>query len=117
MEWDFKVTLPFLFAVATMVYTWWKTRDQNTNARFLAVDERFKLGSERMDRHDTRLNSIEQTLRDLPVKADMHALQLSMSEMRGEMKVMATAMSGSNSLMERLEAVVSRHEDHLLKKS
>lgn len=117
MEWDFKVTLPFLFAVATMVYTWWKTRDQNTDARFRAVDERFKTGSERMDRHDTRLNSIEQTLRDLPVKSDMHALQLAMSDMRGEMKVMATAMSGSNSLMERLEAVVSRHEDHLLKKS
>jgi hypothetical protein len=117
MEFDFRVTLPFILTLATLFYTWWRTRDRNVEDKFKAVDERFKLGSERMDRHDTRLNSIEQTLRDLPVKADMHALQLSMSEMRGEMKVMATAMSGSNSLMERLEAVVSRHEEHLLKKS
>lgn len=114
MEWDFKVTLPFLFAVATMIYTWWKTRDQNTASQFKAVDERFKTGSERMDRHDSRLASIEQTLRGLPVKEDMHKLQLAMSEMKGEMKAMAAAMTGSNSLMERLESVVERHESHLL---
>lgn len=117
MEYDFRVTLPFLLTLATLIYTWWRTRDRNVDERFKAVDERFKLGSERMDRHDTRLNSMEQTLRGLPVKEDMHSLQISMAEMKGEMKAMATAMSGTNSLMERLEAIVSRHEDHLLKKS
>ena len=114
MEFDFRVTLPFILTVLGLVYTWWRTRDRNVDDRFKGVDERFKLGSERMDRHDTRLNSMEQTLRGLPVKEDMHALQLAMSEMKGEMKAMATAMTGTNSLMERLENVVDRHEAHLL---
>jgi len=114
MEYDFRVTLPFLLTLVTLIYTWWRTRDRNVDDRFKGVDERFKLGSERMDRHDARLASIEQTLRGLPAKQDMHELQISITELKGELKTMAAVIDGRNRLMERLETIVERHEDHLL---
>lgn len=114
IEYDLKITLSFVLAIATIVYTWWRTRDQNTDSRFRAVDERFKLGSERMDRQDARLASIEQTLRGLPAKQDMHDLQISITELKGDLKTMSAVIEGRNRLMERLETIVERHEDHLL---
>lgn len=114
MEYDFRVTLPFLLTIGTLVYTWWRTRDRNVEDRFKGVDERFKLGSERMDRHDARLASMEQTLRGLPAKQDMHDLQISITELKGDLKTMSAIIDGRNRLMERLETIVERHEDHLL---
>jgi chromosome segregation ATPase len=114
MEYDFRLTLPFILTVVTIVYTWWRTRDRNVDDKFKAVGERFNQGSERMDRHETRLASIEQTLRGLPAKQDMHELQISITELKGELKTMAAVIDGRNRLMERLENIVERHEDHLL---
>ncbi|SNS87021.1 Protein of unknown function [[Luteovulum] sphaeroides subsp. megalophilum] len=94
-------------SIINILYTWWRTRDQN-------VESRFKAGSERMDRLDARLASVEQTLRAQPTKEDMHALHLALRDMQGEMKAMAAAAEGTNKIMSRLEAIVARHEDHLL---
>lgn len=68
----------------------------------------------RADQHDLRLAALEQSQRALPSSGDLHALELSMAELRGEMKSMTTAMRGQADIMQRLEAVVGRHEQHLL---
>ena len=114
IDYDLKVTLTFILTVSTLLYTWWRTRDQNTNARFLSVDDKFKAGSERMDRHDARLASIEQTLRGMPQKDDLHALQLSIERLNGKIDTMAAVMDGNNNVLTRLEGVVARQEEHLL---
>lgn len=93
--------------IVNILYTWWRTRDQN-------VESRFKAGSERMDRLDARLASVEQALRALPTKEDMHALHIALRDLSGEMKVMSATMEGNAKIMSRLEAIVARHEDHLL---
>lgn len=95
-------------SIVNIIYTWWRTRDQNSAAAKAAIEDRFKDGSTRMDRHEVRLNSIEQTLRTLPEKDDMHLLQLELTRVLGEMKEM-------RAIMVRLEATVTRQEDHLLK--
>lgn len=117
IEYDLKITLSFVLAIATVVYTWWRTRDQNTDARFKGVDERFKTGSERMDRHDARLASMEQTLRGMPARQDMHELQIAITKLDGKLETMSAVMAGQSAISERMEAILSRHEDHLLKKS
>lgn len=93
--------------IINIFYTWWRTRDQN-------VENRFRAGSERMDRHDQRLASVEQALRGQPTKDDMHQLHLVLKEMQGEMKTMAAIIDGNNKIMSRLETIVGRHEEHLL---
>ncbi|MFN3938718.1 MAG: DUF2730 family protein [Gemmobacter sp.] len=62
----------------------------------------------RLADHDMRLAGIEQMLRQVPAQGDFHALQLSLSEMRGDLREM-------RAIMGRMENIVSRHEDHLLK--
>lgn len=62
-----------------------------------------------------RLSAVEQAQRALPSKEDLHAISLGMSEMRGDVKAMRAEMEGNTAIVERLEAVVSRHENHLLK--
>lgn len=69
---------------------------------------------DRFNRHEGRLSSIEQTLMGMPDAKELHALHLGMSELRGELQVTRAVMEGNSQLMERLEAIVGRHEEHLL---
>lgn len=61
-----------------------------------------------------RIDAIELRLAGVPVREDLHQLHISLSDMRGDLKEMRATMKGNNTVMERLEAIVSRHEDHLL---
>lgn len=100
-------TMPILISLAAMLVAVIRTRRSE-------VDERFKLGSDRMDRHEMRLQTLEQTVNGLPSKEDVHRIQLSIAEMTGSLGRMEAVMEGNAKIMQRLETIVSRHEDHLL---
>lgn len=77
--------------------------------------QRLREVSSRLDAHDLRMQRLEQSLTVIPSKDDMHAVQIAVEAMRGELKAMRAEMGGTKDIMERLETVVTRHEDHLLK--
>lgn len=104
---DTTVTLPLLFSVCAVVLAWWRTRRS-------AVDDLFKAGSDRMDRHELRLQSLEQSVQAMPTREDVHKIELSIERMNGTVGRMEAVLEGNNQIMARLEAIVSRHEDHLL---
>lgn len=104
---DTTVTLPLLASLFTLLFAWFRTRRS-------AVDERFKEGRARMDRHEARIASLEQSIQAMPVKDDLHALQLELARQTGALGEMNAHMVGHAKIMERLESIVSRHEDHLL---
>jgi Protein of unknown function (DUF2730) len=62
-----------------------------------------------------RLGSLEQAQKSMPTRDDVHKIALTMVEMQGDVKAMRAEVEGNMAIMERLEAVVSRHENHLLK--
>lgn len=99
--------LPILISVGAIFTAIIRTRQGQ-------VDERFKQGSDRMDRHESRLQALEQTVGGLPSKEDVHRIQLSIAEMSGSLNRMEAVMEGNAKIMLRLETIVSRHEDHLL---
>ncbi|MEM7751785.1 MAG: DUF2730 family protein [Pseudomonadota bacterium] len=107
---DWTVSVPFLFSVAAMIYTYVMTRRQD-------VEKRFKAGSKRMDEMEASIAETKMRIDALPVKEDMHAMQLTLSEMAGSLNTMSERLRSSNEIMRRLETVVNRHEDHLLDKS
>lgn len=72
-----------------------------------ANKQRLDAHDSRHARHDERLSGIEQALRALPAKEDLHGLQLALSEVRGDLREM-------RAIMGRMETIISRHEDHLL---
>lgn len=94
-------------SISAMVYAFFANRKKD-------VDERFKDGARRMDRHEGRIAVIEQTMQTMPGKDDVHALQLELVKQTGSLNEMRAVMEGNAKIMARLEAIVSRHEDHLL---
>ena len=91
--------------------TIWSILSSGSRANATQIKEHAK----RIDGHDLRLSSVEQTVKDSPTKDDMQKIALAMEAMRGDVKVMRAELEGSMAIMERLEAIVSRHENHLLK--
>jgi hypothetical protein len=110
--------LALLLSLATSVWTIF-SGPSRANARrhdelAKLTDDRFAEGRARMDRHDNRISRLEQSLQAMPTKDDMHAVALAVEGMRGRLDVMSAQMGGQKDIMERLEIIVSRHEDHLL---
>lgn len=97
----------YAVALACAVYTWFVTRRSN-------VDARFTEGSKRMNDLDKRVQAVEQKLATMPEKDDIHALQLLLSDMGGELKAMRASMRGIAESQTRLEHISSRHENYLL---
>lgn len=111
---DLRAWLGLILPIAGVIYTFIATRRKDIEGKFEAVQVQFKAGSDRMDRHEGRIASLEQTVRGLPSKEDIHKLELHMEKMSGTMSRMEAVMEGSQNVMSRLETIVTRHEDHLL---
>ncbi len=62
----------------------------------------------------TQLQSVQLKQAAQPTTETMHQLELAMEQMRGEMKATAVQMKAQTEIMERLEAIVSRHDNHLM---
>lgn len=63
---------------------------------------------------EQRVSAGEQLQRTLPSKDDIHKLELSMERLKGEMKTLSQILAGQAQITERMEAILNRHEDHLL---
>ncbi len=61
-----------------------------------------------------RVAAIELTQRALPSKDDIHELEMSMERLKGEMGTLGQAMKAHADNASRVEAILTRHEDHLL---
>ncbi len=97
----------FFGSIGAVAYTFFATRQKD-------LDVCLDAGSERMDRHERRITSLEQTVAALPDRGDIHKLELHMTRIGGTMERMEAVMEGNQKIMSRLELIVSRHEDHLL---
>ncbi|WP_158971972.1 DUF2730 family protein [Chachezhania sediminis] len=100
------VFVSLVVSLCSAAYAFFATRRKD-------VDRRFDEGSKRMDRHDLRLQAVEQAIQTMPGKDDMHRLELHLSEMSGDMKAMSATMMAMAESQTRTERIVSRHEDHL----
>lgn len=95
-------------AVGAMVYAWIVSRRKDVEADFA--------------KRDARIDALEALVREAAAKAhaappreELHSMALLVSEMRGDIRTMVAELRGSKDLMTRLENVVARHEEHLLK--
>lgn len=111
---DLRAWTGFILPFASMVYAYIVTRRKDVDGKFEGVQAQFKTGSDRMDRHERRIASLEQTVGGLPSKEDIHKLELHMEKVSGTMSRMEAVMEGNQKIMSRLETIVTRHEDHLL---
>lgn len=94
------ITLPLIFAVVTMIYTWFRTRNHNVDGRLGGLE--------------SRLQAAEQEIKAMPAKDDMHRLEIALSDIAGDIKAMRVTVRSTNEAMDRIDRVVSRHDEHLL---
>lgn len=106
---DLTVTMATIVTVVLAILAW-------SHTRWKAINGRIDAQTERLDRHEGRLQSIETALNHLPAKADMHNLQLGMSEMQGDTREIRTAFAALEARSTRQEVVLQRLEDFLLHK-
>lgn len=99
-----------LSQLLTFGLTIWGLMASGSRANAKKIEEH----GQRLDKHDLRISTAEQTLRSQPTATDLHDLELAMEQLKGEMRTMSAVLSGHVAIMERLEAIVSRHENHLL---
>ncbi|SDY55103.1 DUF2730 family protein [Citreimonas salinaria] len=112
MTLDFDLTLKaasFFISIAAMVFAVIRTRRT-------AVDDRFKIGSDRMDRHENRIARLEQTVDSLPGREELHKVQLGLTEVKGQLSSIERAMSANRDSMNALSETSRRIEDYLLNK-
>lgn len=108
IDWDLALRAwSVVFPALVGVYTWFATRKKD-------VDKALAAAGARIDRLDARVVRIEDTVGGMPGKEDMHSLQLELVKQTGAIGEMRAVMAGSSKIMERLEAIVTRHELHLL---
>lgn len=97
---DLGQALALVLAALDILYTWWRTRDQD-------VESRFRAGSERMDRIDQRLASVEQALRGTATKDDMHGLRLGLAALEGDLREIRAMSAASAKHGERQDIVLT----------
>lgn len=107
VEFDTTITPSLIFSIVALVLAWWRTRRS-------AVDELFRSGRKRMEDLELRLQKVEQTILSMPSRDEMHQIQIAIERQTGALNAMGATMEGISKVMERLETIVSRHEDHLL---
>lgn len=96
-----------IMSIGTLIYAFFATRQSKNDARF-------KAGSDRMDRHEARLQSLEQTVQGMPDRSALHDLELQITAITGELKVISATIRANQEIMQRQEIVVQRLEEHLL---
>lgn len=99
-----------LSQLLTFGLTIWGLMASGSRANGKRIDDHGK----RIDDHEMRLGSIKQSQQGLPTKDDMHGINIALEGIKGEMKAMRAEMEGRSAIMERLEIIVGRHDNHLL---
>lgn len=97
----------FLAAIGSGIYTFFATRQKDTDARFKEGDERLEAVSKRVDK-------LENSVEALPSKEDFHKLDLALTRMDGNIQAQGITLDGLGQIMIRLERIVTRHDEHLL---
>lgn len=98
---------PILISIGAIVLAFIRTRRDQ-------VDERFKLGGDRMDRHESRIQSLEQTVAGMPAKEDLHGLELKISTMTGAIQRIEATVASNRDTFDRFVTTMDRVENYLL---
>lgn len=104
---DLTITAGVVVSIVSGLILWIRSRGK-------AVDDRMTAMDDRLGRHEARISSTEQTLNHMPAKDDLHALQVTMSDIRGELGRLGEAQTAANQRAERQEVKLDMVHEYLL---
>lgn len=112
-DFDATVSLSLVFAMASAIFSWWRTREAASAKVIARTDAKIEGVKTSLTGLDMRLTQAEHDLATMPGSKELNALTLALTEVRGELRTMNAVINGQSQIMERIESSVSRHEDHL----
>ncbi|MGS4945185.1 DUF2730 family protein [Meridianimarinicoccus sp. RP-17] len=104
----------FVMSVGAMVAAWIATRRKDVDVRFDGLAEKIESQRARIEAAEARLSRVEQQVESMPGRGELHRLELTLTQMAGNLSTISESMNGQREIMKRLENIVTRHEDHLL---
>ena len=93
-----------LISVGGSVYAWLTSRSRGNEKHLQETDET-------LADHEKRIMKLEGEFQHLPSKEGQHRLELSMSELIGDMKQMTEALNGTRNTVARMESVLMERGD------
>ena len=104
---------PVLSILATLAYGWCLYQ---LSRRFVSKDEHNAVKAEQ-EIISERLDVLERRMETVPDGKTMHAIQLSLEELRGDMKAIGTRMDGMKTSVSGLENQIAMLVQHHLENS
>ncbi len=96
---EYLALIALLISLGGNLYMWLTSRSRGNEKHLKETDT--KLAD-----HEARISNLEGELQHLPTKEGQHRLELSMTEMIGDMKQLAEAMNGTKNTVARMESVM-----------
>jgi Protein of unknown function (DUF2730) len=93
------VALSTIFSFGSLIWTMFSGPSRRNATR---LDEM----NGRLDRHDHRLQSLEQEMRAMPSKDDMHKVQLSLGRLEGQFAVLNERLAPVKAISERMQELM-----------
>jgi hypothetical protein len=97
-------------AVISLLVTIWTLATSGVRRNAALIDAH----RQRIEALEHRTQAVEQELRSRPAQHELHAVQIALTEMRGDLRTMQAHVAGMREILGRVETVVTRHEEHLL---
>lgn len=94
----------------TLGLTLWNLFMSSTRANGRRLD----LVEAQLQSIDRRLSKVEGLPDQMPTKESQHQVELNMARVQGQIATLGEAIRGQQQILERIEAVSARHEQHLL---
>ncbi|MCM0018518.1 MAG: DUF2730 domain-containing protein [Tagaea sp.] len=88
-----------------------KAKQSELDAHRVETNKRFDQGSAKMAELAQLIGRVDQALRNLPTKEDLHQLALALKEVGGDMKAIRTEARANEKDVVELRATVIRHEE------
>lgn len=115
MEWNnsLRLATPYITLLLGLLLAWvaWSFKRKFVTREDYEAD-RAKLQERQASlarQHEAALagqSALETAIKNLPTAKDMHALALSLEEVRGDMKALSQEMKGQGNLLSRMEKIV-----------
>jgi hypothetical protein len=96
-----------LIAIGSTVYAWLTRSGKEAGEKVVKLEAQLRAEfcdhAAKIDRIEDRVSRIEGELRHLPDRATVHRMELSLTEMRGDMKALAERLTPVSAISERLQ--------------
>lgn len=109
MDWDFIFKgLSIFISVLALLIAYFRTRRQDIERRFLNLEERTQ-------NNQSEIKAVNQKIEAMPNSDHFHRLEIALTELTGEVKVVSQAVKGQHEILNRIDNTVGIHQEHLMK--